>query len=181
MASSWNKGELVETPTEPSLVDSSVTQQTLRRVEARGVDTLWANFESGETPFKDYTVSSKTIGELYDFSKPSGEYGRYVFNHPSFQNTAARKRGLTSTPMGKYQIVGTTLRSAAAQLGLSEDTVFDEATQDKIFLHLAKQRVARGKTMADKRRELRAEWEGFELYVDDATLDKIILEIEGNG
>ena len=75
MASSWNKGELVK---EASLQPTSVTQTTLKKVEAQGYDTLYGNFETRDTPFKGTQVSTMTLGELYDFSKPSGEYGRYV-------------------------------------------------------------------------------------------------------
>tara|TARA_R100001460_G_C3519796_1_gene172429 strand:+ start:135 stop:716 length:582 start_codon:yes stop_codon:yes gene_type:complete len=179
--SSWNKGEEVISvePTKPiqqaSLQPESITQQTLKRVEAETYDTLYGNFEVGDTPFKGYTVSNKTLAELYDFSKPSGAYGQYVKPRLN-ENTEAFKRGLTSTPMGKYQIVGTTLRSAAKQMGLPDDTVFNKDTQDKIFLFLAKDAVSRGKTPAQKRKNLRKVWEGFR-YVDNNKLDSVIAEI----
>ena len=79
--------------------------------------------------------------------------------------------------MGKYQIVGTTLRSAAKQMGLSDDTVFDKKTQDDIFLFLARDAVNRGKTQAAKRTNLRKVWEGFN-YINNSTLDKVIAEIQ---
>ena len=178
MASSWNTGTLVEEPkaVEASLQPESVIQQTLKIKEAQSYDTLYKNFEIKDTPFKDTKVSTMTLGELYDFSKPSGEYGKYVKPRLD-KNTYAYRQGLTSTPMGKYQIVGTTLRNVAKQMNLPPETVFNKETQDKMFLFLAKQRVARGKTMADKRTQLREEWEGFK-YVDDATMDKMIAEIE---
>ena len=88
-----------------ALQPTSTTQTTLRKVEAQSYDTLYGNFERQDTPFKDVSVSSMTIGELADFSRASGEYGRYV--KPRLpKNTYAYKKGLTSTPMGKYQIVG---------------------------------------------------------------------------
>lgn len=180
MASSWNTGTLVEEPTvatpEPSLQPASATQTALRKFEAQSYDTLYGNFETQETPFKGTQVSTMTLGELYDFSKPSGEYGRYVKPRLS-KSTEAYKRGLTSTPMGKYQIVGTTLRNAAKQMNLPPETVFNKETQDKIFLFLAEDAVGRGKTMNQKRNNLRAVWEGFK-YVDDATMNSIIAEIE---
>jgi muramidase (phage lysozyme) len=79
--------------------------------------------------------------------------------------------------MGKYQIVGTTLRSAAKQMGLSDDTVFDKKTQDDIFLFLARDAVNRGKTLEAKRTNLRKVWEGFN-YINNSTLDKVIAEIQ---
>ena len=92
-----------------SLEPTSVTQTTLDAVEAKGYDTLFGNFETKDTPFKGFSVSNQTVGQLIDFSKPSGEYGKYV-KPPLPSDTVAAKKGLTSTPMGKYQIVGSTLR-----------------------------------------------------------------------
>lgn len=175
MASSWNKGELVEA----SLAPQSVTQKTLKKVEAQGYDTLYGNFEAQDTPFKGTQVSTMTLGELYDFSKPSGEYGKYVKPRLGKQ-TEAYRRGLTSTPMGKYQIVGTTLRDVAKRMGLPPETVFNKKTQDDMFLFLARDAIGRGKSQASKRTNLRKVWEGFK-YVDDATLDKVIAEIGNNG
>ena len=175
MASPWNKGELVEA----SLAPQSTTQQTLKKVEAQTYDTLYGNFETQETPFKGVQVSTMTLGELYDFSKPSGEYGKYVKPRLGKQ-TEAYRRGLTSTPMGKYQIVGTTLRDVAKRMGLPPETVFNKKTQDDMFLFLARDAVGRGKSQASKRSNLRGVWEGFK-YVDDATLDKVIAEIGNNG
>jgi muramidase (phage lysozyme) len=186
MASPWNKGTLVESDTqevkqeqpsvEPSLQPTSTTQVALKKVEAQGYDTLYGNFETKETPFKGVQVSTMTLGELYDFSQPSGAYGQYVKPRLS-KKTQAAKKGLTSTPMGKYQIVGTTLRSAAKQMGLSDDTVFDKKTQDDIFLFLARDAVSRGKTLEAKRTNLRKVWEGFN-YINNSTLDKVIAEIQ---
>jgi len=178
MASSWNTGTLVKepaTPQEPSLQPASVTQTALKKFEAETYDTLYGNFERQETPFKGVQVSTMTLGELYDCSQPSGAYGQYVKPRLG-KSTEAYRRGLTSTPMGKYQIVGTTLRNAAKQMGLPDDTVFNKKTQDNIFLFLAQDAVSRGKTTQQKRANLRAVWEGFK-YVDDKTMDRIIAEI----
>lgn len=174
MPSNWNTGKLVETSLQPT----STTQQTLQRVEAEGYDTLFGNYETGNTPFRGTKVSTMTLGQLYDFSQPSGQYGQYV--KPRLpENTEAYKKGQTSTPMGKYQIVGTTLRNVADQMGLPEDTVFNKETQDSMFLFLARDAIKRGKTTSQQRQNLRKVWEGFK-YVDNATLDKMILEV-GDG
>lgn len=160
---------------EASLQPTSTTQTTLRRVEAGGYDTLYGNFEKGNTPFKGVSVSSMTIGELTEFSKASGAYGQYVKPRLA-KNTYAYKNGLTSTPMGKYQIVGSTLRDLANRMKLPADTVFNKETQDKMFLFLARENVAKGKTTQAKRKNLRSIWEGFK-HVDNATLDRVIQEI----
>ena len=67
MASSWNTGTLVEASLQPN----STTQKTLERVEAQGYDTLFANSETGNTPFRGTKVSTMTLGQLYDISQPS--------------------------------------------------------------------------------------------------------------
>lgn len=175
--SSWNTGTLVtpETITEASLETGSTTQQTLEAVEAKGYDTLYGNFETKNTPFQGYAVSQQTVGDLITFSDPSGEYGQYVKPRLGKQ-TEAYKKGLTSTPMGKYQIVGSTLRDLVNRMGLPKDTVFNKATQDSMFLFLAKENIAKGKTPSQKRDNLRSIWEGFR-KVDDATLDALIAEV----
>jgi len=173
MPSSWNTGTSLKD--EASLQPASVTQETMESVEAQGYDTLFGNYEIGNTPFRGTKVSTMTLGQLYDFSQPSGQYGQYV--KPRLpESTEAFKTGQTSTPMGKYQIVGTTLRNVASQMGLTDDTVFDKETQDKMFLFLAKDAITRGKTSTQQRQNLRKVWEGFK-HVDNATLDKLIAEV----
>ena len=173
MPSSWNTGTSLKD--EASLQPASVTQETMESVEAQGYDTLFGNYEIGNTPFRGTKVSTMTLGQLYDFSQPSGQYGQYV--KPRLpESTEAFKTGQTSTPMGKYQIVGTTLRNVASQMGLTDDTVFDKETQDKMFLFLARDAIGRGKTSAQQRQNLRKVWEGFK-YVDNPTLDKLIAEV----
>ena len=159
-----------------ALQPTSTTQTTLRKVEAQSYDTLYGNFEKQNTPFKDVSVSSMTIGELSEFSRASGAYGQYVKPRLA-KNTYAYKKGLTSTPMGKYQIVGSTLRDLTRRMKLPADTVFNKETQDKMFLFLAKEAVGGGKTSSEKRSRLRGIWEGFK-HVDNNTLNKVIAEIE---
>ena len=173
--SSWNTGELAPETTEKSLDPTSTTQKTLRKVEAQSYDTLYGNFEASETPFKGYQVTTKTIGELSDFSNPSGAYGQYVKPRLS-KDTYAYKKGLTSTPMGKYQIVGSTLRDLTKRMNLPPETVFNKETQDSMFLFLAKENIAKGKTPQQERANLRNIWEGFK-KVDDKTLDALIAEV----
>lgn len=174
--SPWNTGTLVtQDAPETSLSPESTTQQTLEAVEAKGYDTLYGNFEAKDTPFKGYSVSQQTVGDLINFSEPSGAYGSYVKPRLG-KDTEAYKKGLTSTPMGKYQIVGSTLRDLVNRMGLPKDTVFNKATQDSMFLFLAKENIAKGKTISQKRANLRSIWEGFR-KVDDATLDALIAEV----
>ena len=173
MPSSWNTGTLLKD--EASLQPASVTQQTMEAVEAKRYDTLFDNYETKSTPFRGTRVSTMTLGQLFEFSEPSGQYGQYV--KPRLPpDTIAYQKGLTSTPMGKYQIIGSVLKSVADQMDLPDDTVFNKDTQDKMFLFLARDAIKRGKTPKIKRDNLRGIWEGFK-HVDNATLDKLIAEV----
>jgi len=158
-----------------SLQEGSVTQTALSKVEAETYDTLYANAETSSEKFKGKQVSTMTLDELVEFSKPRGEYGKWVKPRLG-KDTIARKKGLTSTPMGKYQIVGTTLRNIMKQMDLSGDTVFNKDTQDKMFLFLAKDAIKRGSTEAQKIANLRAVWEGFK-NISNADIKKMITEI----
>ena len=140
-----------DTAAEASLTPQSTTQTTLRKVEAGGYDTLFGNFEKSSTPFKGVSVSSMTVGELADFSRASGAYGQYV-----------------KPRLGKNTYAG------------RKDTVFNKETQDKMFLFLARENIAKAKNPQGKRKNLRSIWEGFK-HVDNSTLDKIIKEIDTNG
>ena len=92
---------------------------------------------------------------------------------------------VASTPMGKYQFVGSTLndikqRGGFTALGINDETVFDEKTQDSLFAWYASDRLAAaGDSESAKRNALRGVWEGFKPEnVSDAELDKVITEIE---
>jgi hypothetical protein len=76
--------------------------------------------------------------------------------------------------------VGTTLRGASKEMGLSPDTKFTPQTQDAIASHLAQRRLSSAKSPAAKRAALRAEWEGFKNVGDDE-LDAAIARFEANG
>jgi hypothetical protein len=161
--------------TPASLREDSVTQQSLEKVEASTYDTLYANAEVGDTPFSNVRVTEMTLDELVAFSKPSGEYGKWVKPRLG-KDTKARAQGLTSTPMGKYQIVGTTLRSLMKQMNLPGDTLFNEETQDAMFLFLAKDAIKRGDDLDSKIANLRNVWEGFK-NIPKSDLAKVIQEV----
>lgn len=129
-------------------------------------DTLYGHSQNGGK-FDGVKVSEMTIGEVLDFANPSGEYGQWVKG----------KVGRVATPMGRHQIVGTTLRSAVEGMGLSPDTKFTPQVQDSIANYLAKNRLAGLKSPAAKRAAMRAEWEGFK-NVSDADLDAAIEHFE---
>lgn len=132
-------------------------------------DTLFGHSQNGGR-FNGMRVTEKTLAELYDFANPSGEYGQWVKGSV----------GRVATPMGRYQIVGSTLRRAAEGMGLSPDTKFTPQTQDAIAAYLARNRLAKAKSPEQKRIALRSEWEGFK-NVADADLDAAIAKFEANG
>lgn len=134
-------------------------------------DTLFGHAQNGGR-FDGVKVSEMTLAQLSDFQNPSGEYGRYV--------QANNPKGVVATPAGRFQIVGTTLRAAADDMGLTPDTKFTPAVQMSIAEHLARKRLAGARDPATKRAQLRAEWDGFR-NVPDADLDKAIASFEGNG
>lgn len=132
-------------------------------------DTLFGHSQNGGR-FGGVDVTKMTVADALAFASPSGEYGQWVKG----------KVGRVATPMGRYQIVGTTLRGAVDELGIAPDTLFDAKTQDTIAGHLAKRRLSGAQSPAAKRAAMRAEWEGFK-NVDDATLDAAIARFETGG
>lgn len=131
--------------------------------------TLYGHSQRDGGRFAGVDVSQMTIGEALEFADPSGEYGQWV---------AQNNNGTVATPMGKAQIVGTTLRRAAEEMGLPMDTVFDEATQRDIAIYLAEKRLASAGSQSAKRAALRSEWVGLK-NASDAQVDAAIEWIEG--
>jgi hypothetical protein len=80
----------------------------------------YANRPGGE--FEDVQLTNMTVDEALEFSAPSGQYGQSVKN----------QIGRVATPMGAFQVVGTTLRAAKDGLGLTGSERMDEATQERI-------------------------------------------------
>lgn len=132
-------------------------------------DTLFGHSQREGSRFAGVRVSDMTLEEIYEFSDPSGEYGQWV------QST--NPEGVVATPMGRYQIVGTTLRNAARELGLDPSTRFTPEVQDQIARHLADRRLSSASTIDGKISALRSEWAGFS-NIDDDTLAAAIRQYE---
>ena len=107
---------------------------------------LWGRTEESE--FSNIDVTQMTLNELLEFTKPSGDYGQYVA-----KNRPDPEMG-PSTPLGRYQIVGSTLRGLMKDMGLDGTETFTPELQDQMFLELYKQRNKPGKNFAD-------EWQGL--------------------
>lgn len=134
-------------------------------------DTLYGHSQNGGR-FNGVKVTDMTLADLYDFSNPSGEYGQWV--------KANNPKGVVATPMGRHQIVGTTLRATAEAMGLSPETKFTPQVQDSMANYLARNRLAGLSGMPAKRAALRSEWDGFR-HVSDEALDAAILNFEAAG
>lgn len=170
-----NMGGRPETGNSGTASGNSVFAKLLFDKEGAGnYDTLFGHSQREGGQFAGVKVSQMPISEVIKFSDPKGAYGNWVKSELGRLGQEAR----IATPMGAGQIVGSTLRSAVNELGLSGDTLFDANTQNMIIDHLAKKRVMSSNTMAGRRAGLRAEWEGFK-SVPDATLDAAIMEILG--
>lgn len=80
----------------------------------------YANREGGQ--FAGTRLTDMTINQALQFADPSGPYAA----------TVRGQVGRTATPMGAYQVVGSTLRDAMKGLGLTGNERFDEAMQDRV-------------------------------------------------
>ena len=72
--------------------------------------------------FSGVDLTKMTVDQALDFASPSGPYAQYVKGQV----------GRVATPMGAYQIVGTTLRDAKRAMGLKGDEVLTPQMQDRI-------------------------------------------------
>lgn len=75
---------------------------------------------------QEQTLTTKTLNEIL-------QLGNYMRRQPGNPNSSA---------MGRYQIVGDTLRDQMRKLGLKGTDLFDEKMQDRIGANLARQRGA---------------------------------------
>lgn len=85
-------------------------------------DALFAFSNRPGGPFADVKLTEMTVDEAIAFSDPSGPYAQWVKD----------QIGRVATPMGGYQVVGTTLRAALKGLGLKGDELMTPALQDRI-------------------------------------------------
>jgi len=72
--------------------------------------------------FANTRLTDMSVGDVIQFTDPRGDYAAYVRGQV----------GHTATPVGAYQVVGTTLRGAVDALGIDPSTPFNQATQDRI-------------------------------------------------
>lgn len=141
----------------------------LRQHEGAGdYDTLYSHAQREGGQFAGVRPTQMTMSELDQFEK---SYGPWV---------AGQNNGTLATPIGAGQIVGTTRRKAAEALGYGPDTKFTPEVQDSMIDYLARQRLARGRSMPEKLTQLRQEWVGFRNVPDDQLI-AAIAEYESQG
>lgn len=137
-------------------------------------DTLFQHSQREGGAFSGVKVSEMTLGELKAFAGDRGQNSYYSWSKTVMpKSTHAYKTGQGSTPMGRYQFVGSTLKEVANEMGLSDDTVFSPEVQDAMFEHYLKKRISMGNSLDEKVSHLRSAWEGFK-NVDYNTLANLI-------
>lgn len=129
-------------------------------------DTLYGHAQKSG-PFAGTSISSMPIRDVLAFTDPSGAYAQSVKG----------QIGRVATPVGRYQVVGSTLKNAVGALGLDPNAPFDQSAQDNVALYLAKNRVSSANTPQGKIAALRNEWHGFK-SVPDSEMLKIVSDLE---
>ena len=157
----------------PSFIfQGSKFRKALSGVEAENYKTLFDNAEEKKTPFKDVDITTMPMKDIFSLVELNGKFHKFNLS-----------KGEDTTAIGKYQMVGNTLRdlknrNVVKELGIDDNTLFNENTQDKIAVHLAERRVRQKFSMTEARKEMRNEWEGFK-KLSDKELNAIINEVRG--
>jgi len=157
----------------PSFIfQGSKFRKALSGVEAENYKTLFDNAEEKKTPFKDVDITTMPMKDIFSLVELNGKFHKFNLS-----------KGEDTTAIGKYQMVGNTLRdlknrNVLKELGIDDNTLFNENTQDKIAVHLAERRVRQKFSMTEARKEMRNEWEGFK-KLSDKELNAIISEVRG--
>ena len=164
---------------------------------------IFTDFESGaggynalfnqaqNSAFSNISLTEMTMPEVMDFANARGDGSYHAWVKQNLPpDTEAAQKGLSSTPMGQYQFIGSTLKyikdnGGFEELNITDETLFDENTQNDLFLWYAQDRLKGAKTKAEQRSTLRSIWEGFRKkdkngvhLVTNAQLDKVIEGIE---
>ena len=155
------------------MAPNSLFRAALKEKEAGSYSTLFADAETTNTPWKGTDITNMKMSDVLDLVKADGEFHKHNKN----------KHNENTTAIGKYQFIGSTLRDLKKRgvfdkLGITDDTLFDAATQDSLAAYQAIHRIkdrAKG-TLSSARTEMRNEWEGFK-KLSNSDLNNIITEI----
>ena len=135
--------------------------------------------QSQNSQFSDINVSTMPISEVMAFQQKRGAGSYHAWSKKNMPDgTEAKKQGLGSTPVGKYQFVGDTLKDLKEngtldELGITDDTIFDEKTQDALFVRYAQDRLKGKTTDGERIAEMRNIWEGLKKASDEEVLSVI--------
>ncbi|TAX71814.1 lytic murein transglycosylase [Rhizobium leguminosarum] len=162
-------GNVAATPTNGPL-PASFLAAVDHEEGAGNYDTLFGHAQKNG-PFAGTAVSTMPIRDVIAFTDPSGPYAQSVKD----------QIGRVATPVGRYQVVGTTLRNAVGALGLDPNAPFDKNAQDAVGAYLARQRIASADSLPGQIAALRQEWHGFK-NVPDEQLAQVVADLRsGNG
>ena len=92
-------------------------------------EALFAYSNRSGGPFENVKLTEMTVDEAIAFSDPNGQYGQWVKG----------RIGRVATPMGAYQIVGKTLRSAKRGLKLTGNELMTPELQERLGIWIYKQ------------------------------------------
>jgi hypothetical protein len=98
----------------------------IQRESGGDYDALFGFANRGDGPFADTKLTNMTVDQAINFSQPGGDYANYTKG----------KLGYVATPMGAFQIVGSTLNGAKAEMGLTGNEVMTPELQERIAKHL---------------------------------------------
>ena len=170
----------------PGYPRQRLSVDTLTDVESgRGGANALLN-QAQEGAFAGTNVSEMSVGDIMAFQQKRGpgSYHEYSKNNMP-TNTIAYEKGLGSTPVGKYQFVGNTMkylkkRGVLDELNITDDTIFTEDVQDKLFLRYAQDVIGNFNSDQGKIGAMRSAWEGLKNKntVPDAKVLEIIKQIE---
>lgn len=140
--------------------------------EAKSYDSMFANAESVDGKFLGMELTAMPMSAIYDLTELNGDFHKRNL-----------ELGHDTTAVGKYQFVGNTLRDlrdrgVLEELGITEDTIFNEETQDKIAVYLVQRRVKPEYSLKKAREEMGKEWEGFKKLSEERQ-NAVIREIRG--
>lgn len=162
---------------------------TMHESGSGGYNALLGQAQNTEQ-FSDVKVTEMTMDEVLDFVSPGGAYSEYSLT-ATVPGQEANEKGIPSTPVGKFQFVGKTLRDIRdrggfEELGITGTTLYDEDTQNKLFAWYVKDTMkASGGDKVAYREKMRNRFEGFrkkdkngEFVVTDKQLDDIHAKVK---
>lgn len=154
------------------IIAGSKFRSAIADTESDSYDTMFGNAEKVAGKFKGYELTAMPLSEVLDLVELNGDFHKRNL-----------ELGHDTTAVGKYQFVGNTLRDLRdrgilEELGINDDTVFDEETQDRIAVHLVNRRVKPSYSLKKAREEMSKEWEGFKKMSVERQ-NEVIEEIRG--